>query len=213
MARALALLSILLIAATPKPSKPPKASPPPEPLEVTRVQDQSVVFVQLKANQDLEGISVRVEPTGRLVEYKALRTGDVRKVAAVGASAVTVSAKGQEPIRLELSSEPSSAPSSTHKSKKRPLDRGAIHKEIARHTKQVQGCYEKALPKNPKLAGKLEMQWTILPEGTVGSVRIKSSTLEDASVGTCVLALAKSWHFPESDEEATIAFPFVFKAR
>ncbi|HEY3452728.1 MAG TPA: AgmX/PglI C-terminal domain-containing protein [Myxococcales bacterium] len=212
MTRALALASLLLlVAAAPKSAQRP---PPKAALEATRVEEGGVLFVRLVAHQDVEDVSVRVEPTDRLVEFRAMKAGEVRKVAAVGATGAVVATRGLPPIRVDLSAQAAADPPAAAKGSKasgEPLDRTSLTREIQKHTREVRACYEKALPKNPKLSGKLTLEWTLAPSGAVASARIRETTVADPKVGACVLASVKTWKFPASSEETTVAFPFVFR--
>ncbi len=91
------------------------------------------------------------------------------------------------------------------------LDRSEIQKVINAHMREVQGCYERKLIKDPGLAGKIQYEWVVTPAGTVGVVRVKFSSVRDTEVATCIQASMKSWKFPEPKGGAvTVIYPFVF---
>jgi hypothetical protein len=64
--------------------------------------------------------------------------------------------------------------------------------EIRRlHTRALARCYRDALADDPTLSGRLDLTFTIGPDGRVGSV----STSGLDAVGPCVARLARSWSF------------------
>lgn len=214
MTPALALLPLVVLAAAPRDARPEAPKPP---LEATRVEEGGAVFLRLEARRDVADIAVRVEPTQRRVEFKSMKAGEVRKVAIVGATAVHVAARDMPAVRLEFSEQEQDAAAKAGRearaTRKKKLDRNDIVQVTRANAKQIRECYERQLARNPKLAGKLKVQWTILPSGAVSRVEVKDSTLEDPVVASCVKMRVKAWKFPESGEETSITFPFVFKAQ
>ena len=91
------------------------------------------------------------------------------------------------------------------------LDSSSIGSVVNRRKGAVKSCYEKQLKRNPKLAGKVKVQFTILESGRVGSTRVLEDTTGDPAVGTCIANAMQRWRFPKPDGgSVTVAFPFVF---
>ncbi len=91
------------------------------------------------------------------------------------------------------------------------LDTNSIAKVVRRRKGAIKNCYEKQLKRNPKLAGKVKVQFTILESGRVGSARVMLDTTGDPAVGKCIANAMKRWRFPKPDGgSVTVAFPFVF---
>jgi len=91
------------------------------------------------------------------------------------------------------------------------LDRSEIQKVVNDHLHEVQGCYERQLVKDPALAGKIVSEWVITPAGTVGAVKIKSSSVRNNEVANCIQAALKRWKFPQpKGGSVTVTYPFVF---
>ncbi|MBV69859.1 MAG: hypothetical protein CMH52_00795 [Myxococcales bacterium] len=91
------------------------------------------------------------------------------------------------------------------------LDSASIARVVNRRKGAIRSCYEKQLKKNPKLAGSVKVQFTILQSGRVGSARIQKNTTGDGAVGSCIASRIKRWKFPKPDGgSVTVAFPFVF---
>ncbi|MCC6809075.1 MAG: AgmX/PglI C-terminal domain-containing protein [Deltaproteobacteria bacterium] len=91
------------------------------------------------------------------------------------------------------------------------LDRSEIQKVVNDHLHEVQGCYERQLVKDASLAGKIVSEWVITPNGTVGTVKIKSSTVRNNEVSSCIQNALKRWKFPQpKGGPVTVTYPFVF---
>jgi len=96
-------------------------------------------------------------------------------------------------------------------------DGGGLTKEqVARvvraHSNAVKFCYEKELQRKPTLAGKIEVYWVIVPDGSVEKSKIASTTMEDSAVEGCVARQVKQWVFPKSDGRTVVqSYPFLFK--
>jgi hypothetical protein len=91
------------------------------------------------------------------------------------------------------------------------LDRGEIQKVVNAHLREVQGCYERKLIKDPTLSGKIIFEWVISLTGSVTVVKIKFSDLRNAEVTSCIQSSIRTWHFPEPrGGSVTVTYPFVF---
>lgn len=93
------------------------------------------------------------------------------------------------------------------------IDRDAVAKVIAAHLTEVQRCYEASLVLEGSAGGRLAVEWTITPAGSVANARVNSTTLKQASVPQCVLAALKGWVFPKArGGNVVIRYPFVFQS-
>jgi outer membrane biosynthesis protein TonB len=93
------------------------------------------------------------------------------------------------------------------------VDREAVARVINSHLNEVHGCYERALLKQPSLAGKVVLEWTIGAAGRVVAAKTKSSTLSNAAVEACILSSLKSWTFPAPKGGVVIiTYPFLFNS-
>jgi hypothetical protein len=94
------------------------------------------------------------------------------------------------------------------------IDREAIRRIIQANKNAIRSCYDRALQRHPDLYGKLVLEWDIEERGRVGHTGVKSNTLGDAGVATCILQRIKSLKFPEPppDTTARVVFPFVFSS-
>jgi TonB family protein len=92
------------------------------------------------------------------------------------------------------------------------LDKEIIRRIVRRHLNEVKFCYQEALARRPSLEGRLVTQFTIAATGTVLAAVVQSSTLQAASVESCVVNAIKRWEFPAPDHGgmAMVSYPFTF---
>jgi membrane protein involved in colicin uptake len=93
------------------------------------------------------------------------------------------------------------------------IDKEAVAKVINSHLQEVRACYEKALLKDPSLAGKVVLEWNISTAGLVTSAKTKSSTLRNGTVEGCIMSSLKTWKFPPAKGAGVlITYPFMFNS-
>lgn len=93
------------------------------------------------------------------------------------------------------------------------IDRDAVARTVNQHLQEVRACYERQLLKDPGLAGKVVLEWTISTSGLVVQAKTKTSTLNNATVESCILSSLKTWHFPSARGGLVIvSYPFLFNA-
>lgn len=92
------------------------------------------------------------------------------------------------------------------------LTTGAVRRVLSRHTSQARYCYEKQLPRNPNLAGKVTTAFTIGPAGSVLESHIANSTLQNKRVEACLLRSITMMKFPPSKGggNAYVTYPWIF---
>ena len=83
-----------------------------------------------------------------------------------------------------------------------PTVKGSLSKDIVKrvikqHLNEVRYCHEKELAKNPGLKGTVTIKFIISPTGAVQMSQIDSSTLDNASVETCIAKAVRRWTFPQ----------------
>jgi hypothetical protein len=93
------------------------------------------------------------------------------------------------------------------------IDKDAVAKVINSHLHEVSSCYERALLKEPGLAGKIVLEWNISTAGLVTTAKTKSSTMKSAAVEQCILGALKGWKFPPAQGAGVvISYPFMFNS-
>jgi hypothetical protein len=91
------------------------------------------------------------------------------------------------------------------------MSREAVKRVIEQHLDEITYCYETALISNPSIKGRITMEWKILMSGTVGEVRIKSSTIKSPEIYGCIKSAIKTWQFPRPvGNEVVVSYPFIF---
>ena len=72
-------------------------------------------------------------------------------------------------------------------------DRDAVAAVVTRHNSAIQFCYQKEVRRNPNLKGKLVVRFVITPQGSIASVNIISSTLNNPAVESCIVERIMRW--------------------
>ena len=91
------------------------------------------------------------------------------------------------------------------------LDPSAIAKVVKSRLTAVKECYERELKRNPQLAGKVVIRFTIEEDGRVAAVTVEESTLGDPAVGSCIVSRFERFRFPKPEGGAvTVSYPFIF---
>ena len=89
-------------------------------------------------------------------------------------------------------------------------DAAAMKKYIKRKKGQIRACYEMELKVNPSLAGRVEVVWTVNPDGSVSGVTVDSNTTGSTTLADCIARRIKRWRFPVTEDEFEITYPFNF---
>jgi len=101
-----------------------------------------------------------------------------------------------------------------HATVKGQLSKELIDKEVRRHRSQMQFCYQKQLTRAPNLAGKVSLQWVIAMDGSVVRPKVKSSSLGNDDVESCLVRALGNWKFPKPEGGVVeVIYPFVFGAK
>ena len=95
------------------------------------------------------------------------------------------------------------------------IDREAVRRVVKAGLKEVRACYEKELNRNPGIEGKVVIEWDIGEQGKVLAAKVKSTSLNNSSVESCIVARLKTWRFPEPPPNlvATVSYPFTLVSR
>jgi outer membrane biosynthesis protein TonB len=98
-------------------------------------------------------------------------------------------------------------------SKSEGLTQKEVMDVVKKYAGQIQQCYERALLSEPSLAGRIEYEWGITPQGDVTTARVKRSDVQNSdALNECVMNVFRAMKFPKSKNgESTtpsIGFPF-----
>ncbi len=90
-------------------------------------------------------------------------------------------------------------------------DQNEIELVFQKHKGAINRIYQRALRRDPTLQGKLVLELTIAPDGTVTRVRILSSELNDPGLEKRILAKVKRFRFKARKvETVTVRYPIDF---
>ena len=89
------------------------------------------------------------------------------------------------------------------------LSADAINRVMRAHAGVFRACYQKELGRDPKLAGKVVLRFTIKPDGSTTNVAVASTTLKSPAVETCLVNQVERLKFP-AKTLANVSYPFVF---
>jgi outer membrane biosynthesis protein TonB len=82
---------------------------------------------------------------------------------------------------------------------------------IKRQLPRVRACYERALKSDAGLDGRLTLNWTVQPAGTVADVRVVNDKVGSDRLSSCVTRAVGRWSFPASSDGADIEYPVVLR--
>lgn len=93
------------------------------------------------------------------------------------------------------------------------MSKDVIAKVIQRHMGEIRFCYESALQHAPGLAGKVAVQFTIDPSGTVADAQVAESSLGHGGVERCIVERVGRWKFPEPPNGGVVSVTYPWLLR
>lgn len=92
------------------------------------------------------------------------------------------------------------------------LDRSLIDAVIKRKMQAIRYCYQRELQKDPALAGKVVIKFTIAKDGTVSQSAAKENTTGSKAVDSCINGVFYKMQFPEPKGGGIVivSYPFIF---
>jgi hypothetical protein len=94
------------------------------------------------------------------------------------------------------------------------LDKGIIRRVVRAHLNEVRHCYNQGLVRDPMLAGRVAVQFTIAATGNVPAAVVgPETTIGDRSVAQCVAQAVRRWTFPRpvGGGSVVVTYPFVLQ--
>ncbi|MBT6433403.1 MAG: AgmX/PglI C-terminal domain-containing protein [Deltaproteobacteria bacterium] len=89
-----------------------------------------------------------------------------------------------------------------------------IQAVVKSHFEELQACYESTLASNNALAGIVELELTIVQDGSIEKGRLLKDGIGSAELNLCLVKKMVDWKFPaHTDESVTIEFPFAFSPK
>jgi len=80
-------------------------------------------------------------------------------------------------------------------------DPDILHRVIRAHLSEVQYCHRQGRERDPDMAGKIDIEFTLDPAGSVTQAAATSSTLNDEGVVQCLIKAFSRWKFPKPQDE------------
>jgi hypothetical protein len=91
------------------------------------------------------------------------------------------------------------------------IDRNELERVVASRAGELRDCYERALSKNPALAGKVVFSLILRPAGDPLIAVDDKSTLKDTALAHCAVSRMVLWPFPRPPKDsAPVILPFIF---
>lgn len=92
------------------------------------------------------------------------------------------------------------------------MDSALIDAVIKRNMNQIRHCYQLQLTQNHDLGGKVTVKFVISKDGTVTKAETKQSTMNNASVESCINDRLMRFQFPEPKGGGIVivSYPFMF---
>lgn len=88
-----------------------------------------------------------------------------------------------------------------------------IRDVVKKRANSLRNCYEQQLLANPELSGKIIVFWKIGLDGRVTDASIKSSTMNNAKVESCLTQTVRRLRFDKPDGGiCVVEFPFIFSS-
>lgn len=89
------------------------------------------------------------------------------------------------------------------------LAKPAVDRFLRSRLGALRACYERELTTNPKLRGRVTMELTVAPSGSVTVGVVQSSTLASGETEMCMAQASQNFRFPPSPGpgDATVVFP------
>ncbi len=94
------------------------------------------------------------------------------------------------------------------------LSKEEIDKVVKAHLNELDFCTQQARQRNPEMAGKIALAWTILSGGLVSKERVKNNSTGDAGLAECFVRRLRQWKFPSPPSGASAEveyYPFTLK--
>ncbi|MBN1771049.1 MAG: TonB family protein, partial [Deltaproteobacteria bacterium] len=91
------------------------------------------------------------------------------------------------------------------------LSREVIRRVVRQHQARFRVCYEAALASAPEAAGRVNVRFTIGPDGTVVRASVASTSTGDEALARCIESVVLGMSFPASDGMVEVSYPFLFQ--
>lgn len=90
------------------------------------------------------------------------------------------------------------------------FDDDVVTRQIRARTRAIQHCYERELRRDPTLAGRVEVRFTIAETGTVASRGTTQNTTGSEAVASCVTRTVRRFRFRPGPEGGPVTYTYRF---
>lgn len=159
-------------------------------------------------------LEIEIVPAPQRWDVRSLGHGPSTPSAAVeapSAPAQKAAAPTSAPPRPQAARTSGPARDKEARTPRRQLKSDAVSAAIKRQMPRVRACYERALKGDVGLDGRLTLNWTVQPAGTVADVRVVNDKVGSEQLSTCVTRAVGRWSFPASSDGADIEYPVVLR--
>ncbi len=93
------------------------------------------------------------------------------------------------------------------------LDKDIIRRIVRAHINEIRSCYNQGLAQDPNLSGRVNIEFTIGPNGKVLDAKVTASTLTNTTVEGCMEKALKRWKFPKpaGGGKVKVSYPFILQ--
>ncbi len=88
----------------------------------------------------------------------------------------------------------------------RLISNDTVQYVVSQNQNELIGCYGEALQDDETLAGKVDFEFAIAPDGHVAMVKVVRSTLRSKSAEDCFVQKARHWKFPRTNQDILTRF-------
>lgn len=157
------------------------------------------------------GAKVLMYPDSRLILEQSYKIASLTVLQVLQGNVKELSAPDKGRLRIFSRGRMAESGTGSTASPDKSAEREQIRQTIRAQAPLFGKCYTNYLRKNPKSAGKLQVEFTILPNGQVEQAKVLSSTIKDEPLDSCVLQVMRGTRFrPFSGSAKKIIYPLSF---
>ncbi|MBK7829339.1 AgmX/PglI C-terminal domain-containing protein [Nannocystis sp.] len=92
------------------------------------------------------------------------------------------------------------------------IDKDKIREVVRAHIVEIRECYNATLASDPEAQGRVVIDFTIGPQGTVTQAAVGSSDMGEVAAPTCMRDAIQGWVFPApSGGSVKVSYPFLLE--
>ncbi|MEZ4318375.1 MAG: AgmX/PglI C-terminal domain-containing protein [Myxococcota bacterium] len=177
------------------------------------VPELKAALAEIRAERAEDGVQVWFPPEAKVSDYVALIEGISEPAPMEGEDALTPfvvwRTDALEPLPEQVE-EPAVEGEGEGEGDSTYL--AVVWRTVHEHDKQIDYCYQREAAKRPDLAGEVDIQLSVGPDGSVITADVGRSTLGNVTVESCLASRFRRMQFerPDSGKVEVVRLPFVF---